>query len=93
MNIESFKSTGKAKIIDIISEYTAEDLTQVAHAESLENIGVDSLSLVEIIFDIEEAFNITIPSETELEQQGYTLNSLDDVVTLVEHVIGRTNNV
>lgn len=87
MNIKDFESTSKALIIDIVSEYTEEDLAHVSHADSLDKIGIDSLSLVEIIFDIEEKFNINIPSESELEQEGFTLNSLDDVVALVENLI------
>ncbi|WP_077341522.1 acyl carrier protein [Pseudocolwellia agarivorans] len=87
MNTSNVSSFTKAKIIDIVSEYTTEDLKQVSHSDSLDSIGIDSLSLVEIIFDLEEAFDINIPSENELEQQGFNLSSLDDVVTLVESLV------
>ncbi|WP_076419559.1 acyl carrier protein [Colwellia sp. UCD-KL20] len=87
MNTSNVSSFTKAKIIDIVSEYTTEDLKQVSHSDSLDSIGIDSLSLVEIIFDLEEAFDINIPSEDELEQQGFNLSSLDDVVTLVENLV------
>ncbi|XPF93727.1 acyl carrier protein [Colwellia sp. RE-S-Sl-9] len=87
MNTSNVSSLTKAKIIDIVSEYTTEDLKQVSHSDSLDSIGIDSLSLVEIIFDLEEAFDINIPSENELEQQGFNLSSLDDVVILVESLV------
>lgn len=87
MSIESFKSTGKDQIINIVSEYTTEDLNHVLYSDNLNNIGVDSLSLVEIIFDLEEAFDINIPSEDELEQEGLALSTLNDVVALVEVLI------
>lgn len=87
MNTSNVSSFTKAKIIDIVSEYTTEDLKQVSHSDSLDSIGIDSLSLVEIIFDLEEAFDINIPSENELEQQGFNLSSLDDVVILVESLV------
>ena len=87
MNTSNVSSFTKAKIIDIVSEYTTEDLKQVSHSDSLDSIGIDSLSLVEIILDLEEAFDINIPSENELEQQGFNLSSLDDVVTLVESLV------
>ncbi len=73
----------KAQILKILSEYTDADLTQLSTTDTLESIGVDSLSLVEIIFDIEELFDISIPDDAELKAQGFSLQHVDDVTTLV----------
>ena len=51
----------KNKIIKILSEQTLLDPSEINENLSLEDLGVDSLALVEIVFSIEETFNITIP--------------------------------
>ncbi len=52
-----------AKIIPILSEYSCLDARDINPEDALENLDIDSLSLVEIIFDLEELFDIKIPDE------------------------------
>jgi len=73
----------KAQILPILKEYTEADLTNLSPKDTFASIGIDSLSLVEIIFDLEEHFDITIPPEADLVEQGFSLQSLEDVVILV----------
>ena len=51
----------KYKIIKILSEQTLLEPSEIKDNLSLEDLGRDSLALVEIVFSIEETFNITIP--------------------------------
>lgn len=76
-----------AKIADIVAEYTESPQLDFSAANNFEDLGIDSLSLVEIIFDIEEQFDIKIPSETELEAQGLPLSTFTDVVAIVQHLV------
>ena len=81
----------KSQILTIVSEYTDVEEHELIHADSFASVGIDSLSLVEIIFDLEEHFNITIPAETELQAQGYSLNGIEDIVKLVSELTQNIN--
>ena len=74
----------KQAVLAILNEYVVVDVNTIPQGESLADLGIDSLSLVEIIFDIEEFFDINIPQEAELEAGGFSLTGFDDVVKLVE---------
>lgn len=77
----------KDPILKILSEYTSENLAVFSVTEPFENIGIDSLSLVEVIFDIEEYFDISIPNESEIAEKGFSLRCLYDVYQLVNTLI------
>ncbi|MEM6889174.1 MAG: phosphopantetheine-binding protein [Pseudomonadota bacterium] len=49
------------KVIAIIAEQAVLEPSDVALDSSLEDLGIDSLGLVESIFAIEEAFDISVP--------------------------------
>ena len=49
------------KIIAIIAEQAMLDPSDIKLTHSLEDLGVDSMGLVESIFAIEEQFDITVP--------------------------------
>ena len=74
-------------IVDILSEYTSTPITAQSFQDSFDSLNIDSLALVEIIFDLEEHFDITIPSESELTDKGFKLACIDDVLHLVESLI------
>jgi len=50
----------KDKVIAIIAEQAVLEPSDVTMDSSLEDLGIDSLGLVESIFAIEEAFDITV---------------------------------
>ena len=77
---------------EIISEYTETSFEQGLVSQTFDDIGIDSLSLVEIIFDIEEAFDIKIPQDNDLEHLGGALNSYQDVLQLVRDLINTRKN-
>lgn len=54
-------------------------------ADRLKDLGIDSLSVVELIFDLEEKFNIQIPynandTEPEFETVGEVIDAIKGVV-------------
>ena len=49
------------QVIEIIAEQAVLEPQDVSLDSSLESLGIDSLGLVESIFAIEEAFDITVP--------------------------------
>lgn len=49
------------KVVAIIAEQAVLDPSDVTPQSTLEELGIDSLGLVETIFAIEEEFDITVP--------------------------------
>ncbi|MBL4942257.1 MAG: acyl carrier protein [Colwellia sp.] len=74
-------------IVDILSEYTSTPITEQSFQESFDTLNIDSLALVEIIFDLEEQFDISIPNESELTAKGFNFTCINDIVDLVESLV------
>lgn len=53
-------------ITDIISSKKGVDRNQISIDSTFDELGLDSLDTIELIADLEEAFNVTIPN-TELQ--------------------------
>jgi acyl carrier protein len=51
----------KDQILEIIAEQAVLDVSDVSLNSTLDDLGIDSLGLVESIFAIEEAFDIQVP--------------------------------
>jgi len=79
--------TIKEKIEEIIAEYTDIPPTEFYQASSFAELNIDSLSVVEIIFDIEEAFDVKIPNEVDLEKEGFDCNSFVGVLAIVTALV------
>nr|WP_319251759.1 acyl carrier protein [uncultured Celeribacter sp.] len=78
----------KDKIIEIIAEQAVLEPSDVSLDQSLEELGIDSLGLVESIFAIEEAFDISVPfNANEPEQSDFDISSVAAIVKAVEGLI------
>ncbi|MEM1075253.1 MAG: phosphopantetheine-binding protein [Pseudomonadota bacterium] len=49
------------KVIEIIAEQAVLEPSDITLESTLDDLGIDSLGLVESIFSIEEAFDIAVP--------------------------------
>jgi len=80
------------KIIEIIAEQAAIEPADVQLGQSLEDVGIDSLGLVESIFAIEEEFDISVPfNANETEQTDFDISTVQSIVTAVEGLIKEQN--
>ena len=78
----------KQKIINILSEQTLIDPGDIKENLSLEDLGIDSLALVEIVFSIEETFNITIPfNANDPTNSTFDISNVNSIVIAVENLI------
>lgn len=76
------------KIISIIAREAVLDPNQVRPDMTLEELGLDSLGLVEMIFSIEETFGISVPfNANEAGQQGLDISSVGSIIDAVEELI------
>jgi acyl carrier protein len=72
----------------IIAEQAGLDLADVSLESSLESLGVDSLGVVEAIFAIEEAFDISVPFNANAPQEsGFDLTSVRTISAAVQKLI------
>ncbi len=76
------------RIIAIIAEQAVLDPEQVLPSSSLEDLGIDSLGLVESIFAIEEALDITVPfNANDPVQSEFDISSVAAIIRAVETLI------
>jgi acyl carrier protein len=68
------------QVIAALGEYLKKDERKLAATLSLrEDLGLDSLSIIELLYRIEEVFNLSIPDE-DLEK----LQTVGDVIAYIE---------
>jgi len=76
----------KDQVIAIIAEQAMLDPGDIKMDHTLEDIGIDSLGLVECIFAIEETFDINVPFNANDPQAGdFDISSIAAIVTAVEN--------
>ncbi|MEM1431903.1 MAG: acyl carrier protein [Pseudomonadota bacterium] len=76
------------KVIGIIAEQAVLQPSDITLDATLEDLGIDSLGLVESIFSIEEAFDISVPfNANEPEESEFDISSVSAIVRAVEGLI------
>ena len=76
------------KVREIIAGQIAKDVDDVKLESSPEELGLDSLSVVDIIFELEEEFDITIPFNfNDPAGSEFKMASIRDVVDSVEKLV------
>jgi len=76
------------KVIAIIAEQAMLEIGDVSLEATLEDLGIDSLGLVESIFAIEEAFDIQVPfNANEPEKSEFDISSVAAIVSAVEGLV------
>lgn len=78
----------KGKVIEIIAEQAVLDPSDVTLESTLEDLGIDSLGLVESIFAIEEAFDISVPfNANDPGESDFDISTVGKIVAGVEQLI------
>ena len=68
------------QIVEMITARTSHTGGTLDLSESLDNLGLDSMEVVTLIFDIEEKFNIQIPINANMDIESKTLADLIQAV-------------
>ena len=78
----------KQKVIEIIAEQAVLEPSDVTLESTLEDLGIDSLGLVESIFAIEEAFDITVPfNANEPTESEFDISSVASIIEGIEKLV------
>jgi acyl carrier protein len=76
------------KVIEILAEQAVLDVDDVKLEATLEDLGIDSLGLVESIFAIEEAFDIQVPfNANEPDAGDFDISSVAAIIRAVEGLV------
>lgn len=76
------------QVIQIIADQALLDVKDVALDNTLAELGIDSLALVESIFAIEEAFDITVPfNANDPSDSDFDISSVATIVRAVEQLV------
>lgn len=76
------------RVIKIIAEQAVLEPSDVTLDSTLEDLGIDSLGLVESIFSIEEEFNISVPfNANEPTESDFDISSVKSIVAGIEKLV------
>ncbi|MGR3804767.1 acyl carrier protein [Marinibacterium profundimaris] len=80
----------KDRVIRIIAEQAVLEPSDVTPDSTLEDLGIDSLGLVESIFAIEEEFDINVPfNANEPSQSDFDISNVASIISGVEALIAQ----
>ncbi|WP_413871441.1 acyl carrier protein [Albidovulum sp.] len=78
------------RVIAIIAEQAVLDVAEVRPEMTLQDLGIDSLGLVEAIFAIEETFDVTVPfNANEPGKSAFDMSSVEAMVRAVEDLVAK----
>jgi acyl carrier protein len=77
---KTFMASAADDIVEMITARTSHTGGTLELSESLDNLGLDSMEVVALIFDIEEKFNIQIPINANMDIESKTLADLIQAV-------------
>lgn len=80
--------TVKEQVVEIIAEQAMLDVSDVTMESTPEDLGIDSLGLVEAIFAIEERFDISVPfNANDPSESDFDISSVAKIVEGIEKLI------
>ncbi len=81
-------SDTQARIRAIIAEQAMLEPAQISDDATPEELGIDSLGLVETIFAIEEEFDISVPfNANEPEKSDFDISSMGSIIAAVDRLV------
>jgi acyl carrier protein len=81
------------KILEILAEQAVLKVADIRIESTLDELGIDSLGLVETVFAIEEEFDVEVPFNAndggaiDGEQAGFDLSNVGALVKAVERLV------
>ena len=85
---DAVKDAVRDRVVTILAEQALLDPREVRPEATLEDLGIDSLGLVEMVFAIEEAFDIQEPfNANEPRKSDFDISTVETMVRAVETLI------
>ena len=78
------------KVREIIAEQAMVEPSEITDETTFEDLGLDSLALVEVVFGIEEAFDISVPyNANDPSESDFDIGNVGKIVAGVKELIAR----
>jgi acyl carrier protein len=85
---DAVQDTVRDRVVAILAEQAVLEPGDISMDSTLEDLGIDSLGLVEAIFAIEEAFEIQVPfNANEPSASDFDIGTVASMVQAVERLI------
>ena len=76
------------QVIEIIAEQAMLEPSDVTPESTLEDLGIDSMGVVESIFAIEEAFDISVPfNANNPAESDFKIDTVQSIIDGIEKLI------
>ena len=80
------------KVMDVISKYSDVSRDSLSLSTTLEDSGLDSMGVVETLFDLEDFFAVTMPDSDDI-QDRFNLGTIGDIVTELQRLMSEKEAV
>lgn len=78
----------QSQVIEILADQALLEPSDLKLEQSLEDLGIDSMGVVESIFAIEEAFDISVPfNANDPSASSFDISSVGAIVKAVETLV------
>lgn len=78
----------QSRVIEILAEQALLEPADVTPERTLEDLGIDSMGLVESIFAIEEEFDISVPFNANAPgDSDFDISSVASIIAAVEKLV------
>jgi acyl carrier protein len=85
---EEVKEAVRDRVVAILAEQAVMEPSDIAPDATLEDLGIDSLGLVEAVFAIEESFDIQVPfNANDPSASEFDISTVETIVQAVENLI------
>lgn len=75
-------------VAEIIAEQAMVDATEINDTTTMDDLGLDSLALVEVVFGIEEKFDVSVPyNANDPAESEFDLTNFGAVVAAVQGLV------
>lgn len=83
----------KDKVLIIIAEQAMLETSEIKLNMSVEDLGLDSLGLVEAIFSIEEAFSVNVPfNANDPTASDFDISSVGAIIKAIDKLVMEKSN-
>ena len=77
-----------ARVAEIIAEQAMIDPADITPKTTLDELGLDSLALVEVVFGIEEAFDVSVPyNANDPSESDFNLSNVGEIIAGVKQLL------
>lgn len=77
------------RVLDIVAARLKIDRAKLSRETKLESLEIDSLDFVEIVFEVEDAFDISLPYNANKGAAGVKFETIGDVIDEVAKTVAQ----